>query len=320
MKLLNLENKYILIYRVTILIVISITLITTIVASIYAVVKFSGILAKSDQKIVERNIFEEPDLKKFTNKYEDKKPLKEKPKLIEKEIRTEQNDDTSNKNILFKQQAERLASLQKAFMEEQKKEFADLEFKTLKSQILKLVSSQKIPAVCDKYNKEKTEKICVNNKIERKKGKSGVILFFDAIDISTYSSEFYEKDINFFELQYSFVSKFLTNSKIIKLYSEGKIISPTTEAITEFYLQFSDNNALFWQKRAKNIATDKENKQIYEIKKLQDKAESIQILLFAAGAFGIFILIMFFVIFYRIERNLNTISELNTNMLQNMKK
>lgn len=320
MKLLNLENRYILIYRVTILIVISIALITTIVSSIYAVVKYSGMLAKSDQQIVERNIFKEPDLKKFTNRYENKKPLNEKPKLIEKEIKPEQNDDTSNKNILFKQQAERLASLQKAFMEEQKKEFADLELKTLKSEILKLLSSQKIPAVCDKYNKEKTEKICVNNKIEKQKGNSGVILFFDTIDISTYSSEFYEKEINFFELQYSFVSEFLTNSKIIKLYSEGKIISPTTEAITEFYLQFSDNNALFWQKRAENIATDKQNKQSYEIKKLQDKAESIQILLFAAGAFGIFILIMFFVIFYRIERNLNTISELNTNMLENMKK
>ena len=38
------------------------------------------------------------------------------------------------------------------------------------------------------------------------------------------------------------------------------------------------------------------------------------------GAFGIFILVMFFVIFYRIERNLNTISELNINMLENMKK
>ena len=142
----------------------------------------------------------------------------------------------------------------------------------------------------------------------------------DTIDISTYSKEFYEKEINFFELQYSFISDFLTNPRTAKLYSEGQIESPTIEAVTEFFNQFIDNSNTYWVKRNANIVVEKQNKQNYEFKKMQDKAESFQILMFAGGAFGVFILIMFFVIFYRIERNLNTISELNTNMLDNMKK
>jgi len=81
-----------------------------------------------------------------------------------------------------------------------------------------------------------------------------------------------------------------------------------------------DNNKTYWVQRSANIEAEKQNKQNYEFKKMQDKAESLQIMMFAGGAFRVFILIMFFVIFYRIERNLNTISELNTNMLNNMKK
>ena len=46
-----------------------------------------------------------------------------------------------NKDILFKQQAERLASLQKAFMDKQQKEFADLELTTLKNNILKIIKN-----------------------------------------------------------------------------------------------------------------------------------------------------------------------------------
>ncbi|MDC0134764.1 hypothetical protein OAI36_01785 [Alphaproteobacteria bacterium] len=56
------------------------------------------------------------------------------------------------------------------------------------------------------------------------------------------------------------------------------------------------------------------------MQKFKDRTESLKILMVTGGTFGIFILVMFFVIFYRIERNLNTISELNINMLENMKK
>lgn len=53
---------------------------------------------------------------------------------------------------------------------------------------------------------------------------------------------------------------------------------------------------------------------------MSDQAEALQIFMYSGGAFGVFISIMIFVIFYRIERNLNKISELNTNVLQNVKK
>jgi hypothetical protein len=121
-------------------------------------------------------------------------------------------------------------------------------------------------------------------------------------------------------MQYSFVSDILTDPKISKLYAEGKIISPTSESIREFYTQFYDNNLNFWEIRDNNFKLEKQNKQNNEIQKFKDRAESLKILMVTGGAFGIFILVMFFVIFYRIERNLNTISELNINMLENMKK
>ena len=47
------------------------------------------------------------------------------------------------------------------------------------------------------------------------------------------------------------------------------------------------------------------------------KQKALQILMYSAGAFGIFISIMFFVIFYRIDRNLNKIAEQNMNVLEN---
>jgi len=323
MKLVNLENKYISLYRITILFVISLALVITIAASIYAIAKFSGILAKSNQEVIEKNTFEEPDINKFKEKYEEKEPKNLELKLEEPkdtQEQQEQQEDNSNKNILFKQQAERIASLQKAFIEEQKKEFADLELETLKRETLKLISLQRVLVFCDKNNEDITKAICENTKFEVIKRKNGSVLKLDTIDISTYSKEFYEKEINFFELQYSFISDFLTNPKTVELYSKGQIESPTIEAVTEFFNQFIDNNNAYWVKRNANIEAEKQNKQNYEFKKMQDKAESFQILMFAGGAFGVFILIMFFVIFYRIERNLNTISELNTNMLDNMKK
>ena len=65
MKLTNLENKYILFYRVTILFVISLALIVTIASGIYGFVKFSGILSTGDQEVIVENTLVKPDLKKF---------------------------------------------------------------------------------------------------------------------------------------------------------------------------------------------------------------------------------------------------------------
>ena len=248
MKLVNLENKYISLYRITILFVISLALVITIASSIYAIAKFSGILAKSNERVIKKNTFEEPNINKFTEKYEEKEPKNLKPKLEEPKDEPKQKEDNSNKNILFKQQAERIASLQKAFIEEQKKEFADLELETLKRETLKLISGLRVPVFCDKYNKDITKPICENTKFKRIKSKNGLVLMFDAIDISIYSKEFYEKEINFFELQYSFISDFLTNPKTVELYSKGQIESPTIEAVTEFFIQFIDNNNAYWVK------------------------------------------------------------------------
>ena len=320
MRLANIENKYILIYRITILLVISIALLITFSFGMFGLVKFSGILSSKNQKEISENNISKPELNKFLEKYEEKEIKAEENIQEEKDVSEKKEADKSdNKNVLFKQQAERLASLQKAFMQEQKKEFADLEFKTLKTEILKLITNQKIPVFCDNNNEELTLNICKDKKIEKRKVRGGVVLFLDVIDISNYSKEFYLTKLNYFELQYSFVEKFLTNKAIGKLYSEGRILSPTIESITEFHTQFIDNNKKFWKTRNENIKLLKQNKQNLELQKLKDKAESLQILMIAGVAFCIFILVMFFVIFYRIERNLNEISQLNMNMMNNMK-
>jgi hypothetical protein len=72
MKLINLENKYILFYRITILCVISLALIVTIASGVYGFVKFSGILSTGDQEVIVENTLVKPDLNKFTDKYNKK--------------------------------------------------------------------------------------------------------------------------------------------------------------------------------------------------------------------------------------------------------
>ena len=161
MKLINLENKYILFYRITILFVISLALIVTIASGIYGFVKFAGILSSGDQEVIVENTLVKPDLNKFTDKYIKKiiPQTKNNNSQKKKDPKKDTNEDTNNKNVLFKQQAERLASLQKAFMTEQKKQFADLEFNTLKSEVLKKILSLTVPVFCDKYNKSETSEV-----------------------------------------------------------------------------------------------------------------------------------------------------------------
>ena len=105
-----------------------------------------------------------------------------------------------------------------------------------------------------------------------------------------------------------------------KLHLLHQPLSPTSTSIVEFHTQFLDNNSGFWRQRNKNFKNEIKNECNNEMQKFKDRAESLKILIVKGGAFGIFILVMFFVIFYRIERNLNTISDLNINILENMKK
>ena len=254
----------------------------------------------------------------FWKSFQNKKQLKE---VEEVKPKPKNNNNDVNKDTLFKQQAERLASLQKAFMEKQQKEFADLELTTLKNNVLKIIKQLEIPVLCDKNNEEKTKIICEKKDLKTKKlNGNRLLLKLDTIDITEYSNEFYDKKLNYFELQYSFVSDILTNDIAIEAYKKGKIITPTINAINSFHTQFSKNNREYWKIRADNIKIERENKKNSRFKKMNDQTEALQILMYSAGAFGVFISIMFFVIFYRIERNLNKISELNMNVLENLNK
>ena len=320
MKLFYIEDKYILIYRFVIIVVLTLTLLVSILGGIFGITKWSGLLSGSNQIEKKDNDFKNPNTKEFLEKYSEKniQPKSEKEKPKDEKIKKENTD--INKDILFKQQAERLASLQKAFMDKQQKEFADLELTTLKNNILKIIKILEIPVICDKNNKEQTKVICENRNLKGKILKNcDYILFLDTIDITEYSINFYDENINYFELQYSFVSNILTNDIAVKAYKKGKILTPTIKAINSFHSQFTQNNGGYWKIRAKNLKIDDKNKQNSEFKKMSDQAEALTILMYSGGAFGVFISIMFFVIFYRIERNLNKISELNLNVLESVK-
>ena len=266
------------------------------------------------------NDFKNPQTEDFLEKYKEKKEEPKEEKKEEVEVEVEKEEDKVNKDALFKQQAERLASLQKAFMDSQQKEFADLELTTLKNTILDIIKKLEVPVLCDKNNKEKTQEICKKKDIKKRSTRSGTVLFFDTIDITKYAENFYDRKINYFEQQYSFVSKILTNDITLKAYSDGKILSPTIDAIKEFHAQFSSNNRSYWKTRAENFRIDKNNEKNIRIQKRNDQLEAIDIFMYAGIAFGAFFSIMIFVIFYRIERNLYKISELNMNVLEKLKK
>ena len=322
MKLFYIEDKYILIYRFVIVLVLTITISVSILGGIFGVAKWSGLLSGIDKVEKKDNDFQKPDKNKFLEKFTEQKPEPKIEKKVE-ESKPEKNDKDNdvNKDVLFKQQAERLASLQKAFMDKQQKEFADLELTTLKNNVLRIIKQLEIPVLCDKNNEEKTKPICEKTDLKSKRlNGNRLLLKLDTIDITNYSNNFYNKKLNYFELQYSFVSDILTNDIAIEAYKKGKIVTPTINAINSFHTQFSANNREYWQTRADNIKIEKQNEQNSKFKKVNDQAEALQILMYSAGAFGIFISIMFFVIFYRIERNLNKISELNMNVLENLKK
>ena len=322
MKLFYIEDKYILIYRFVIVLVLTITISLSILGGIFGVAKWSGLLSGTDKVEKKDNEFQKPDKNKFLEKFTEQKPEPKIEKKVE-ESKPEKNDkdDDVNKDVLFKQQAERLASLQKAFMDKQQKEFADLELTTLKNNVLRIIKQLEIPVLCDKNNEESTKQICEKTDLKSKRLKGNrLLLKLDTIDITDYSNNFYNKKLNYFELQYSFVSDILTNDIAIEAYKKGKIVTPTINAINSFHTQFSANNREYWKTRAENFKIGKTNEQNRKLKKINDQSEALQILMYSAGAFGIFISIMFFVIFYRIERNLNKISELNMNVLENLKK
>ena len=321
MKLFYIEDKYILIYRFVIILVLTITLLVTLLGGFYGVAKWSGILSGIDKIEKQDNDFKNPETKEFLEKYSEKKIEPKNDEVIPKEEKPKKESDDINKDVLFKQQAERLASLQKAFMNKQQKEFADLELTTLKNNVLKIIKQLEIPVICDKNNKEQTKAICQKTNIKNKVLKSGNrLLFLDTIDITQYSKNFYNDKIDYFELQYSFVSNILIDDIAVNAYKKGKILTPTINAINSFHTQFTKNNREYWKIRANNLKIDNTNEKNKKFKEMNDQAEASTILMYSGGAFGIFISIMFFVIFYRIERNLNKISELNINVLENLKK
>ena len=319
MKLFYIEDKYILLYRFVIIVVLTLTLLVSLFGGIFGIAKWSGLLSANNQIEKKDNDFKQPNTKQFLDKFS-KKKQKPKTEIKKTEEKSKKENNNVNVDVLFKQQAERLASLQKAFMDKQQKEFADLELTTLKNNILKIIKKLEIPVICDKNNKEQTKDICDKPRLKRKILKSGdLLLILNTIDITQYSKNFYNEDINYFELQYSFVSNILTNEIAIEAYKKGEILTPTINGINEFHSQFIKNNREYWQTRAENFKIDDKNKQKSKFKKMSDQAEALSILMYSGGAFGIFISIMFFVIFYRIERNLNKISELNINVLKNLK-
>ena len=145
-------------------------------------------------------------------------------------------------------------------MNKQQKEFADLELTTLRNNVLKIIKQLETPVICDKNNREQTKDICQKPNIKNKVLKSGNhLLFLDTIDITQYSKNFYNDKIDYFELQYSFVSNILIDDIAVNAYKKGKILTPTINAINSFHTQFTKNNREYWKIRANNLKIDNKN-------------------------------------------------------------
>ena len=89
MKLFYIEDKYILIYRFVIIVVLTLTLLISILGGIFGITKWSGLLSESNRIEKKDNDFKNPDTKEFLEKYSEKKiepknnkeiPKEEKPK------------------------------------------------------------------------------------------------------------------------------------------------------------------------------------------------------------------------------------------------
>ena len=57
-------------------------------------------------------------------------------------------------------------------------------------------------------------------------------------------NKWYNKNINYFELQYAFVSNILTDDIAVNAYQKGKILTPTIIAINSFHKQFTKSRFL----------------------------------------------------------------------------
>lgn len=320
MKLLKLENKYILFYRIIIVSIISMTLLLSVLSLLYGSLKWFGFFANSAKEIVKKVELEIPNVNLFINNY---KILDEKPKILkpnlDSEIKTKEK--INNKLILLKQQSERLAFLQKAFIEQQQKGFDKLELDTLKSAILDILQIQNVRVICDLNNRKVTVKICEDMNIRKKKlTNNTTFLYLDVIDVSEYSKLFFEKEFSYFELQYKFVASFLNSKIVSEAYSNGQIVMPTINAIKKFHFLFLENASTYWDEREQRLTKIEKNNDKRTSQKEKDQIFSLKVFTFSLICFGTFISTMFFVIFYRIERNLNKISELNTSLLNKFSK
>ena len=70
-----------------------------------------------------------------------------------------------------------------------------------------------------------------------------MVPFFSLILDTKYAENFFDRKINYFEQQYSFVSKIFTNEITLKAYSDGKMLSPTIDA-KNFMLNFHQQQIL----------------------------------------------------------------------------
>ena len=105
MKLFYIEDKYILIYRFVIIVVLTLTLLVSILGGIFGITKWSGLLSGSNKIEKKDNDFINPDTKEFLEKYSDKKIESNTKKDTPREEKTKKENEGINKDILFKQQA-----------------------------------------------------------------------------------------------------------------------------------------------------------------------------------------------------------------------
>ena len=167
--------------------------------------------------------------------------------------------------------------------------------------------------MCDPpYVNKKSEVICASPLYPSKQGKRGRYLTFDAIDITEHSEAFFNKKINYFDLQSKILDQILGDEKIRTLFMEGTIDDPILEALTLNNDSINESIKAYYLKlEALEDEGVPENMSDYVSAKAFSKISGTTTLTISLAVFGTFVALMLLIVFYKIERHLQSYTNSN---------
>ena len=324
-----LEETYIKVLRTILIVLVFFSLCAAIIIFLMGIYQFTGmgiskpksitvdsslkptLIIKNDIENVFKNL-------PMTNAEELEAKRKNDEERAELERRRQELDKEkqlfdSKKQSEFRMQAEKLALASRAFLELRKRdELISLE--DLSKTIYEKIRDYNISVLCSPfYSNKETEVICNSPLYPSSQKKSGKVLKFDAIDITQNSEAFFSKKINYFEMQSKALEQVLENEKMKTLFMEEKINDPIFEALTLNHNNIQNSIFDFYKKGQEIIKAEgvQENMSEYRSAKAIAQLTGTKTLTISLAVFGSFVALMLLIVFYKIERHLNSYAKSN---------